>query len=229
MMDLQVLNMLTYHEIAIRLILSTILGGIIGIERERRNQPAGLRTHIILCVGSTLMMLVSIYVASEIGNPENSDPGRIAAQVVSGIGFLGAGAILRFGVSIKGLTTAASLWTTAGIGLAAGAGFYVGSLLATIIIIIALTLLSKWEKVFLASKGTRSINLVAKDVPDIIGKVEKTLNKHGIAITTIQIYRNVIRDSLDIIATVTTAPGLNISALSNDLTSYGEVSEVEIQ
>jgi len=221
--------MLTYHEIAIRLILSTILGGIIGIERERRNQPAGLRTHIILCVGSTLMMLVSIYVATEIGNPENSDPGRIAAQVVSGIGFLGAGAILRFGVSIKGLTTAASLWTTAGIGLAAGAGFYVGSLLATVIIIIALSLLSRWEKVFLASKGTKSINLVAKDVPDIIGKVEKTLNKYGIAITTIQIYRNVIRDSLDIIATVTTAPGLNISALSNDLTSYGEVSEVEIQ
>ena len=196
--------MLTYHEIAIRLILSTILGGIIGIERERRNQPAGLRTHIILCVGSTLMMLVSIYVASEIGNPENSDPGRIAAQVVSGIGFLGAGAILRFGVSIKGLTTAASLWTTAGIGLGAGSGFYVGSLLATIIIIISLSLLSKWEKVFLASKGTKSINLVAKDVPDIIGKVEKVLNKHGIAITTIQIYRNVIRDSLDIIATVTT-------------------------
>ena len=221
--------MLTYHEIAIRLILSTILGGIIGIERERRNQPAGLRTHIILCVGSTLMVLVSIYVASEIGNPENSDPGRIAAQVVSGIGFLGAGAILRFGVSIKGLTTAASLWTTAGIGLAAGAGFYVGSLLATVIIIIALSLLSRWEKVFLASKGTKSINLVAKDVPDIIGKVEKTLNKYGIAITTIQIYRNVIRDSLDIIATVTTAPGLNISALPNDLTSYGEVSEVEIQ
>ena len=196
--------MLTYHEIAIRLILSTILGGIIGIERERRNQPAGLRTHIILCVGSTLMMLVSIHVASEIGNPENSDPGRIAAQVVSGIGFLGAGAILRFGVSIKGLTTAASLWTTAGIGLGAGSGFYVGSLLATIIIIISLSLLSKWEKVFLASKGTKSINLVAKDVPDIIGKVEKVLNKHGIAITTIQIYRNVIRDSLDIIATVTT-------------------------
>ena len=221
--------MLTYHEIAIRLILSTILGGIIGIERERRNQPAGLRTHIILCVGSTLMMLVSIYVATEIGNPENSDPGRIAAQVVSGIGFLGAGAILRFGVSIKGLTTAASLWTTAGIGLAAGAGFYVGSLLATIIIIIALSLLSKWEKIFLASKGTRSINLVAKDVPDIIGKVEKILNKHGITITTIQIYRNIVRDSLDIIATVTTVPGLNISALSNDLTSYGEVSEVEIQ
>ena len=221
--------MLTYHEIAIRLILSTILGGIIGIERERRNQPAGLRTHIILCVGSTLMMLVSIYVASEIGNPENSDPGRIAAQVVSGIGFLGAGAILRFGVSIKGLTTAASLWTTAGIGLGAGSGFYVGSLLATIIIIISLSLLSKWEKVFLASKGTRSINLVAKDVPDIIGKVEKILNKHGITITTIQIYRNIVRDSLDIIATVTTVPGLNISALSNDLTSYGEVSEVEIQ
>ncbi|OGW01223.1 MAG: hypothetical protein A2889_00525 [Nitrospinae bacterium RIFCSPLOWO2_01_FULL_39_10] len=115
--------MLTYHEIAIRLILSTILGGIIGIERERRNQPAGLRTHIILCVGSTLMMLVSIYVASEIGNPENSDPGRIAAQVVSGIGFLGAGAILRFGVSIKGLTTAASYGLPQESGWQQGQGF----------------------------------------------------------------------------------------------------------
>jgi len=112
--------------------------------------------------------------------------------------------------------------------LAAGAGFYAGSLFATIIIIITLSLLNKWEKVFLASKGTKSINLVTKDAPDIIGKVEKVLNKHGIAITTIQIYRNVIRDSLDIIAAVTTTPGLNISSLSNDLTSHGEVSDVEI-
>ncbi len=221
--------MLTYSEIAIRLILSTMLGGIIGLERERRSQPAGLRTHIILCVGSALMMLVSIYVAHNIGNPQTSDPARIAAQVVSGIGFLGAGAILRLGVSIKGLTTAASLWTTAGIGLAAGSGFYMGSFFATAILIITLSLLNKWEKVFLSSKTTRSVNMVARDVPDIIGRVEKILNKHSITITTIQIYRSVVKDSLDINAIINTQAGFNVSALSNDIASCEDISEVEIQ
>lgn len=222
-------NMVSNLDVAIRLMLSTILGGIIGMERERRNQPAGLRTHIILCVGSTLIMLVSIYVSSNIGNPQTSDPTHIAAQVVSGIGFLGAGAILRLGVSVKGLTTAASLWTTAGIGLAAGAGFYMGSFFATIIIIITLSLLSKWEKVFLSSKATRNVNLVAKDIPDIIGRIEKILSNHGVAITTIQIYRNFIRNSLDISAVVSPAAGLDIGVLSDDLASCKEISEVEIQ
>ena len=92
------------------LLEATVLGGLIGLERERSNQPAGLRTHAILCLGAALIMVVSERVAL-IGS--GNDPGRIAAQVVTGIGFLGAGAIIRMGASVRGLTTAASLWTTA--------------------------------------------------------------------------------------------------------------------
>ncbi|HBL37110.1 MAG TPA: methyltransferase, partial [Firmicutes bacterium] len=101
--------------------VATLLGAVIGLEREQHGRPAGLRTHILVALGSCLIMLVSIY-----GFPSGtgSDPARLAAQVVSGIGFLGAGTILRDGTSIRGLTTAASLWVVAGIGLAAGTGFY---------------------------------------------------------------------------------------------------------
>ena len=111
----------------VTLLLAVILSGLIGLERELHGHPAGLRTHILVCVGSTLITLVSVQMALA-GNVK-SDPGRISAQIVSGIGFLGAGAIIRDGASIRGLTTAASIWTTAAIGIALGAGpFY--SLLA---------------------------------------------------------------------------------------------------
>ncbi len=96
-------------DITLRLVISCILGGLIGFERESLDRPAGLRTHILVCIGSTLMTLVSIYGFSGF-EPVTKDPARIAAQVVSGIGFLGAGTILREGLTVTGLTTAASLW-----------------------------------------------------------------------------------------------------------------------
>ena len=100
-----------------------LFGSLVGLERELHGQPAGLRTHMILAVGAALAAILSISYSQFLSNPEMmSDPGRIVAQVVSGVGFLGAGAILRFGVTIKGLTTASSLWTTAIIGIAAGSG-----------------------------------------------------------------------------------------------------------
>jgi len=117
-----------------------VLGGLIGLERERSNQPAGLRTHIILCLGSALIMEISMRVAE--GSP-TSDPGRIAAQVVSGIGFLGAGAILRMGASVRGLTTAASIWTTAGVGLAVGAGYHIEAISVVVIMLLSLSVLKK--------------------------------------------------------------------------------------
>ena len=127
-------------EFILRLIESAVLGGLIGLERERSNQPAGLRTHIILCLGSALIMEISMRVAE--GSPTN-DPGRIAAQVVSGIGFLGAGAILRMGASVRGLTTAASIWTTAGIGLAVGAGYHIEAISVVVIMLLSLSVLKK--------------------------------------------------------------------------------------
>lgn len=122
-------------QILFKIILSIICGGIIGWEREKYHKPAGFRTHILVCIGSALFMMVSIYISNVYGG---SDPARIAAQVVTGIGFLGAGTIWMHSGSVRGLTTAATLWTTAGVGLAIGCGFYSGAVIATIFIILVL-------------------------------------------------------------------------------------------
>jgi len=113
---------LTEYDMILRLVLGFLAGGLIGLERSSRRQVAGLRTHILIATGATLLMLLSIYIPQQFNPQGNNDPGRIAAQVVSGIGFLGAGAIIRLGNSIRGLTTAASLWFVAAVGLAVGAG-----------------------------------------------------------------------------------------------------------
>ena len=114
----------------LRLIVATLFGGLIGLERESHKRPAGFRTHILVCIGSALVMMISQYAFLEFSGKLGYDPGRIAAQVISGIGFLGAGTILREGSTIKGLTTAASLWVVAGIGLAVGTGFYASGAVA---------------------------------------------------------------------------------------------------
>lgn len=136
--------MLTDTQVVLRLFLAAILGGVIGFERQKHNKRiAGLRTHILVCIGSALIMLVSIYVYESYLNKVSVDPSRIAAGVVTGIGFLGAGTIIRSGESVQGLTTAASLWTVAGIGLAVGTGFYIAGYTTTIIALATLYLLRK--------------------------------------------------------------------------------------
>jgi putative Mg2+ transporter-C (MgtC) family protein len=118
-----------WAEVLLRLFVAAALGGAIGLERELRERQAGLRTHLVVSVGSALFTLVSAYGFSNFG--PRVDPTRIAAQIVTGIGFLGAGAIIRHGLSVRGLTTAASLWLVAAIGMAAGAGYWEGALIAT--------------------------------------------------------------------------------------------------
>lgn len=130
--------------ISIKLIISLILAGLIGWDREQHGRPAGFRTHILVGIGSTVIMIVSIMVFEKFPDSD-ADPGRIAAQVISGIGFLGAGTILIQGSTVKGLTTAASLWTTAAIGLAVGGGFYYVAGMGTLIVFIALFFLSSIE------------------------------------------------------------------------------------
>lgn len=134
-----------------KLLIAAVLGGIIGWERERRGRPAGLRTHILVCVGVTLMMLVSEHIFERYktfaaDSIIRVDPARIAAQVVTGIGFLGAGTIMRFRATVRGLTTAASLWVVAGIGLAVGSSCYVPAIITTIIALFALLLLPLFER-----------------------------------------------------------------------------------
>lgn len=135
--------MISAPELVLRLLLAAVLGGAIGLERELRDQPAGFRTHILVAVGACLFALVSAYgyeAFLELSPQEiRFDPSRIAAQIVTGIGFLGAGAIIRYGVTVRGLTTAASLWVVAAIGLAVAVGAYLAAGVAS-----AVTLLSLW-------------------------------------------------------------------------------------
>lgn len=134
--------------ILLRLLLSMLLGGLIGFERERSNHAAGLRTHILVCLGSALIMLLSIYGFADFVAEVNVriDPARLATAVITGIGFLGAGTILFTGKSITGLTTAASVWVVGAIGLAVGAGFYFAAIVSTLLILLNLVVFNKLEQ-----------------------------------------------------------------------------------
>ena len=137
--------MLTDQQVFLRLSLSLVLSGLIGFERQLHRRSAGLRTHIMVSIGSCLIMLTSMYVFDIYKNQANVDPSRIAAGVITGIGFLGAGTIIRAPEGIRGLTTAASLWVAAGIGLSVGCGFYSAGIFTTVLSLISLVFLRKME------------------------------------------------------------------------------------
>ncbi len=146
-----------------RLLVAAVLGGMVGFERERLLWAAGLRTHMLVCIGSCLIIIVSAYGFNDVLGEKNVvlDPSRIAAQVVSGVGFLGAGTILFRGEAVKGLTTAASLWAVAGIGLAAGSGLYVAAMAGTIIILAVLAGIKPLEERYRRRLQTRNLALLA--------------------------------------------------------------------
>lgn len=138
--------MLNIFSTVIRLLAAFFLGGLIGFEREKKGARAGLRTHILVCMGSCLIMLTSIYIFELYHTKGMVDPARIAAGVVTGIGFLGAGTIIRSPERVKGLTTAASVWISAAIGLAVGCGYMSAAITTTIIVYFSLSFLKKIEK-----------------------------------------------------------------------------------
>lgn len=168
--------MLDYKEIIIRLVLAAAFGALIGIERERKHWAAGLRTHMMVCVGSALIMMVSAFGFSDILGTENVtlDPSRIAAQVVSGIGFIGAGTILflKQGI-IRGLTTAAGLWTVAAIGLATGGGMYFAASATTVIALIILWGIQPLEKNYFNKTSEKTLRIVL----DAKGETTEVLKK----------------------------------------------------
>jgi putative Mg2+ transporter-C (MgtC) family protein len=168
----------------LRLVLAAGLGSVIGFERERLNWAAGLRTHMLVCVGAALMMLVSAFgFADSLGRPDVVlDPSRVAAQVVSGIGFLGAGSILLRGEIVRGLTTAASLWSVAGIGLAVGGGMYPEAVGATLIIVVILAGVKPLERRFIAVKQQRSIQLLVDRGSVSLASVHQVLGSGSVRV-----------------------------------------------
>ena len=191
----------------VRLVLAAILGGIVGIERGSGDRPAGFRTHILVCVGSALFMLVSMYGFDELTPAEalhegdlgaRRDSARIAAQVVSGIGFLGAGTILPEGLTIRGLTTAASLWMVSAIGLAVGSGMFFLSIMATIITMITLVTFHTWEKRFAATNrsDSRFVRITTSNRNDAIADITGYLILNGIQVKSLNVKKNKDKNNL---------------------------------
>ena len=184
-------------DILLRLLIAAGLGAVIGLERERSQQPAGLRTHIILVVGATLAMTLSVNLAIQF-QPlvPNGDPARLAAQVISGIGFLGAGAIFRYGVSIKGLTTATSLWTMAVVGVVVGAGHYLAAIGATLLILIVLFVVNIIEDRVINPYLSVTLTLSAADRPGLIKDLKKLLERQGARYVRMSIQKSIRRKTI---------------------------------
>lgn len=170
--------------ILLRLLLALLLGGLVGFEREQSKHAAGLRTNILVCLGSCLLMLLSMYGFSAFVDEPNVrvDPARLAAAVITGIGFLGAGTILFTGKSITGLTTAASLWVVSAIGLAVGAGFYFASATATIMVLVTLWAFNKLEKRYINAKKEHLLKVQANDFSNTLLRVNTLLTDKKIII-----------------------------------------------
>lgn len=179
---------ISHLDLTIRILLAAGLGGLVGLEREWSNHAAGLRTHILVCIGAAAIMLLSIYGFSEFVNEAQVrvDPSRLAAQVISGIGFLGAGTIMRTGFTVSGLTTAASVWVVAAIGLCAGAGFLYCAVLATVMVLLSLFVLNKWEKYLMRNRRTKEVVIKIVDKPGVLGSIATQFGENSIHIVNVQ-------------------------------------------
>ena len=177
-----------------RLAVACLLGGLIGLEREIHGRSAGFRTQLLVALGSALAMVVSLNFAEVYGQSTSQaikvDPARIAYGIMSGIGFLGAGAILRYGIGVRGMTTAASLWCTAAVGLACGFGMFIIAASATAMVILALTLLNKIDR-FIPTRLYKSITVsLPIGEQDQASKLKKALEDQGVHIIDMEYERN---------------------------------------
>lgn len=170
-----------------KLFLSLILGCCVGFERKRKGQMAGVRTFALISMGATLAMILSIYVPQEYLGLKNGDPGRIAAQVVTGIGFLGAGAIIQMKGSVRGLTTAAGIWVIAAIGMAVGVGMYMLAIVTTALILVVLVSMEKWEHLVGAGAESRIIRLKLSVIAEDINGYREVLARNHVQLTNVYV------------------------------------------
>ncbi len=215
--------MINDWEMILRLALAAFLAACVGFEREKRGQTAGLRTHTILSVGAALAMYLSIMLAVP-----NYDPARIAAQVVSGIGFLGAGAILRYGANVKGLTTATSLWTVAIIGLATGAGYYVAAVMTTVLLLVVLVGLDWVEHRFIHSTTIFTVVVSANDRAGLLRDLKRGILQAGRSIISTHIARNIAKDITTLTFVVKTTSEDQTEQLVSDLSAIKGIKQVEV-
>ncbi len=207
---------MSVYEIIFKLALAGILGGLIGLERESLNRPAGLRTYTLVCVGSALAMVVSLDMYFQYYQTVNADPGRIAAQVISGIGFLGAGTIMREGATVRGLTTAAGLWVVACIGLAVGAGLYIPAITTTVLILFILIYFIHFEEKFTGLREYKGLLMLLEDRPGQVGIIGSILGDMDILIKNIELTR-LEDDDLEVELLIHLPPNMSIEQVIDEL------------
>ena len=213
--------MLNQWTVLLRLVLAAALSGVIGFEREFHGRAAGFRTHILLCVGSTLVMLTSIHVFDVYGTRVPCDPGRIAAGVVTGIGFLGAGTIMHAKASVRGLTTAASLWVVAGIGLAVGSGMYFGSFVTAVIAIVTLFLFSKMEHSMIRKDWYKTIFVESKEGVSQLKGIRSVLAEYEVQVNDFEVERS--QDGADMMLKI----GVKLSTSRHDENILQDISRLD--
>ena len=211
------------------ILYAAAFGSLIGPERELHGQPAGLRTHMILAVGASLAAILSISYSQFISSPNlPSDPGRIVAQVVSGVGFLGAGAIMKLGVTVKGLTTASSLWTTAIVGIACGSEYYELAGFTTVVVLVILTVINYFEKFLLPSYKSHTLKIVLNDRPGIVNEVKEMLSLYKVKVITLNASMP-DKKTLKLSMAIRKPNGLGMDKVINIVNSLDDAASLEIE
>lgn len=211
-----------------KLLLSLLLGCVVGYERKQRGQPAGVRTFSLIAMGSTLAMILSIYVPQEYLGLKNGDPGRIAAQVVTGIGFLGAGAIIQMKGSVRGLTTAAGIWMVAAIGMAVGVGMYVIAVISTLFIMIILVWLDKIEHRANIGTELRTLNIRLNQIIHTITPYKELLDSAKVGVTRFNIEYDFEKLHTDLTLIVLIPEGADILKIIEDLRAVNSTLSISV-
>lgn len=215
--------------VLVRLCGAMIAGFLVGYEREQHYQPAGLRTHMVLSLGACLVMLISIYIPPVfMKESPGADPGRLSAQVISGIGFLGAGAIFKYGFNVKGLTTAASIWTMSAIGLAFGAGFYFLGFAATALLVVILQVFDRLENRLFEHRDLRILTVVFDSAVTSAETVIGIIKEHDIDIKHISITDQVENGTTEVVINCRMEEHFSTRRLFEKIKTLGKIKTIRI-
>mgnify|MGYP001491002128 CR=1 FL=1 len=221
-------TVITPYTAIIRLLISFLIGACIGYERQIRRREAGMRTFTLICMGSTVAMLVSIWIPQTYPHFLNGDPGRIAAQVLTGVGFLGAGAIIQSHGSVHGLTTAACIWVVSVIGLAIGAGMYVPALITAVLTLIVLITLERLEKKMFLSGVNKILTITCSTSSPDLKQILQILVQHNIFVVSIS-FETLYENNTAIITYKVNVKELSpYSTLFEELHSLGFITQIRM-
>lgn len=218
----------SFESAIFKLFMSLLLGGIVGIERKRKGQMAGVRTFALICMGSTLAMIVSSHIPV-VYDLKVGDPARVAAQVISGVGFLGAGAIIQNRGSIRGLTTAAGIWMVAAIGLAIGVGLYLIAIVSTAFILFTLVSLERYEHQVMTERSAKTIQITTHSMKVNTVEMKRVLSRYSIAVHDILLDYNYEKQITTITFIVLTKGNTDFESLFSEMRLTYPIASIQLK